>query len=103
MLTTRETSTVTMMVHYLAALPEKIDLQQLDQSWRSHVIALQEFSPLDWACAPPWLASRPHKQLDWGTRLYEVSSADIAKLIGRANDELPTPSGRYVAIWVECY
>jgi len=94
-----------MMVHYIGILPMGVEAASLDEHWRSHVRATQETKFRHWTGAPSWLDERPHKQLDWGTVLYEVTPDDLAALSGQANFRLP-PLGegeRYAAVWVECY
>jgi len=94
-----------MMVHYVGILPAQIDSGALDDRWRSHVDAVQELRFRYWISAPEWLNGRPHKQLDWGTVLYEVTAEDLAALTGQENLSLPPlrEGERYAAVWVECY
>ena len=67
---------------------------------------------------------RPHRRLDWGAYMYELSLDEIRQLIGprpdadrkhewpdRAEHEAKShamldslsPDGRYAVVWMECY
>jgi hypothetical protein len=63
-----------------------------DEDWESwsgdpwdHVetIAELDFISIDDYYGPPdWLRGNRHKRLDWGATLWEVTKADLARLIG---------------------
>ena len=94
-----------MMVHYIGILPAQIESATLDDQWRTHVKAVEELKFRHWIGAPEWLDERPHKRLDWGTVLYEVTAEDLADLTGQEDLRLPPlrEGERYAAVWVECY
>ena len=94
-----------MMVHYVGVLPAHIEPKHLGAQWRSHLKDVQERRFKYWIGAPQWLDARPHKQLDWGTILYEVTTDDVMALTGRDDFTLPSldDGERYAAVWVECY
>ena len=77
-----------------------------------------------WSSAPDWLEDRPHRRLDWGAEMYELSLDEVRRLIGPRPDadrkhdgpdlaergaeshamlDSLSPDGRYAVVWMECY
>ena len=117
---------MTMMVHILLRL-------RGDEDWNAWEDNMERYDRADrigeltldgnWGVAPGWLEDRPHRRLDWGAEMHEMSLDEIRRLIGprpdadRKDDGLNlaerakshamldslSPDGRYAVVWMECY
>lgn len=118
---------MTMMVHKLLRLHGDEDWGAWGEDWHDHADVIGDLSFVTgWSTTPEWLRDRPRRQLDWGAWMYEVSLADVRRLIGpepnyadikdewnrpfreaeeRQNsllDSLPE-NDRYAVVWMEAY
>jgi hypothetical protein len=88
---------MTLMVHYVAVLPDGRNLSDLGEDWRADVQELRE-THLPYSGPPDWL-QKPHVRTDWGTVIYEVDGDELLRLCGHHGEA----GKRYIAVWMECY
>jgi len=118
---------MTMMVHILLRLrgDEDWDAWERDMQWYDRADRIGELTVGGhWSSAPDWLEDRPHRRLDWGAEMYELSLDEVRRLIGLRPDadrkhdgpdlaergaeshamlDSLSPDGRYAVVWMECY
>ena len=116
-----------MMVHKLLRLNGDEKWEAWGDDWHDHADVVGELSFVSgWNSAPDWLRDHPHRQLDWGAFMYELSLDDVRRLIGqrpnyadiredwdrpfreaeaRQNALLDSlaEDGRYAVVWIEAY
>jgi hypothetical protein len=90
---------MTMMVHYVAELPDELDLARIGAEWRAHVGGFREVRFPDPYGPPEWLVPITKVRPNWGTLFCEVRADDLSRMLSQAFD----PARRHAAIWVECY
>ena len=119
---------MTMMVHILIRLhgDEDWDAWGKNMEWYDRVDRIGELTVAgNWGTlASDAQEDRPHRRLDWGAEMHEMSLDEIRRLIGPRPDadrkhdgpdlaergaeshamlDSLSPDGRYAVVWMECY
>lgn len=103
---------MTMMSHRVVRLTGQEDWEAWGEDWADHVdlVAGVTVAPGAWLSAPEWLRTNSHRWLDWGTVLWEVSKAEVLRLVSpMASTEVEDLAAvlqddqAYGVIWVEEY
>jgi len=112
---------MTPFVHWLIRLRGDEDWDAWGDRWWDHVEKITELSFIYgryWSEAPEWLLAKPHRKVEWGAYLYEITPSQIASLISRPGPESRErmqrswqeqqerikdldASSRYGIIWIE--
>lgn len=115
---------VTEMKHELIQLTGDEDWEALGVDWWRGITKLADLRFVDGYYGPPdWLRTNPCHWLDWGAVVFEVSKADVIRLIGPRPDFssvseesdrpfrelaerqdallMSLPEGHYGVVWME--